>query len=74
MVWYFVACLVGIIFGAIMTRIFSFCHTTCGTLKIDRTNPEKDVYRFDVGSNFENLHTKKRVIFKVDPNADFSQE
>lgn len=44
---------------------------THGTLRIDRTNPLKDVYRLDV-EDIDKLSEKKRIVLKVDPNADLS--
>ena len=44
-----------------------------GTLRIDRSNPEKDVYRFDV-YDLESLSKKKYIIIRVDNKADFSHE
>lgn len=48
--------------------------TTDGTLKIDTSDPNKDVYRIDLGNELANLGTKKRVVLNVDPNADLSQK
>lgn len=44
-----------------------------GTLRIDRSNPEKDVYRFDV-YDLESLSKKKYIIIRVDNKADLSHE
>lgn len=44
---------------------------TEGTIMIDRSNPEKDVYRIVLRDlNFK----KKRVILKIDRNAHLSQD
>lgn len=43
-----------------------------GVLRIDRTNPNKEIYRIEI-DDLESLHKKKYVIIKVDPNADLSQ-
>lgn len=40
-----------------------------GTLRIDTSNPEKDVYRLELSSGVETLASKDRVTFKVDTNA-----
>lgn len=47
---------------------------TMGTLKIDHSDPERDRYLFDLGDNLDKLSKKKRIILKVDNNADLSQE
>ena len=59
----------GLVAGAIIGNI----KPSYGTLKIDRSNPEKDIFRFDVEGDIERLYTKKRVMFKVDSHADLSQ-
>lgn len=46
---------------------------TAGTLKIDRSYPNKDVYRFEI-DNLDKISNKKRIVLKIDPNADLSQE
>lgn len=44
-----------------------------GTLRIDRTNPEKDIYRLDI-DDLDEIAKKKRIVLDIDPNADLSQE
>ena len=44
-----------------------------GVLRIDHSNPEKDVYRFDI-ENLDALSTKSRIVLKVDNDADLSQK
>ena len=46
---------------------------TDGTLRIDHSNPDKDVYRFDV-DDLDKLPKKKRILLGVDNAADLSQE
>ena len=65
--------ILGLIAGSIVATIIFYVRIPIGTLKIDRTNPEKDVFRIDI----ENLHEfKKRtkVLLIVDPNADLSND
>ena len=47
-------------------------HRAEGTLRIDHSNPEKDVYRFEV-KDLDKLNTKSYIILKIDHNADLSQ-
>lgn len=61
----------GVLIGVVVTLIFQRLFTN-GTLLIDRTDPEKDVYRIDLNSLY-NLHKKRHVTLKVNPNADLSQ-
>lgn len=64
--------IVGSLIGSALTVIVFYSLFTDGTLRIDRTDPEKDIYRIDLNS-LDNLHKKRRVVLKVDPNADLSQ-
>lgn len=63
--------------GVIVTGVFSAIlvkvRTSYGTLKIDHSNPEKDIYRFDV-NDLDGLSNKKRITLKVDNHADLSQK
>lgn len=63
--------IVGAVVGTIVTLVIQHMLFTHGTLRIDRSNPEKDIYRLDLHS-LENLHKKKRITLKIDPNADLS--
>jgi len=47
---------------------------TDGTLMIDRSSEEKDIYRLNLNSDIADLATKKTVVFSVDPNAELSQK
>ena len=40
-----------------------------GTLKIDETNPNKDVYKMELNCDIADLKDKKSVTFKVDKNV-----
>lgn len=44
-----------------------------GTLRIDHSNPEKDVYRFEI-NDLDSLDKKKRIVLKIDHHADLSQK
>lgn len=57
----------------IITEIIMHISAGTGTLRIDHSDPEKDVYRFEV-DNLDKLSKKKRIILKVDNDADLSQE
>ena len=67
-------CFCGLIVGAVIVFIFQRVRTAFGTLRIDRSNPEKDVYRFDINGDIVNLPRKKRIVLRIDPNADLSQK
>lgn len=44
-----------------------------GTLRADRSDPEKDVYRLEI-DDFESFDRAKYVILKVDNEAKLSQQ
>ena len=45
-----------------------------GTLLIDQSNPEKDIYRLNIDTPMESLSTMKTVKLAVDNTARLSQE
>ena len=66
--------LAGVIFGTVIANVLLYIrYKVVGTLKIDHTNPEKDVYRFEV-DNLDALNDKKMVFLKVDNDANLSQK
>ena len=68
------ALIVGIIVGIIVTTlVVKFSKRSAGTLKIDYSNPDKDVYRFEI-DDLDALSTKKKVTLKVDNKADLSRK
>ena len=64
---------IGSLVGAVVTIIFHRIFFTSGTLRIDRTNPDKEIYRLDIG-DLGRLSKKRRITLKVDKNADLSQK
>lgn len=66
--------LMGVIFGIVIANaLLHIRYKVIGSLKIDHTNPEKDVYRFEV-DNLNALNDKKMVFLKVDNDANLSQK
>jgi len=64
----------GMIIGSLITAlVFRILYHYAGTLRIDHSNPEKDVYRFEI-DNLDRLSKKHRIVLKVDNNADLSQK
>ena len=63
----------GVLVGSIVTGVIICIRSGYGALRIDRSNPDKDVYRLDI-NEIDNLHKKKRVWLKVDSKADLSQK
>ena len=72
MEWLFV--LIGFVTGfAIGNAIFGCYYKSEGTLRIDHSNLEKDIYRIEI-VDLDRLSKKKHVVLKVDNNADLSQK
>ena len=68
------ALIVGIIAGIITAAMaVKFSKRSAGTLKIDHSNPDKDVYRFEI-DDLDALSTKKKITLKVDNKADLSRK
>lgn len=63
--------IVGFIVGAIGSSIVSNCKSKAGVLKIDHSNPDKDRYLFDI-KDLDKLSKRKKILLKVDNNADLS--
>ena len=73
----FVYILIGQLIGCIITAIvcgFMYRYKAgTGILRIDHSNPKKDIYRFDV-DNLDDLSSKDKLIMKIDHNADLSYQ
>lgn len=69
--------LLGALTGTIITAsmYYAICRIrpAFGVLRIDRSNPKKDLYRLDI-DDLSRLSKKKRIVLKVDNNADLSQK
>lgn len=65
--------IVGFVVGAISSSIVTNIRSKAGILKIDHSNPEKDVYLFDK-IDLDKLSKRKRIVLRVDNNADLSQD
>lgn len=66
--------LIGVIIGMVIASLFFLNpRTTFGVLRVDHSNPEKDVYRFEI-DDLDRLRTKKKVILTIDHHADLSQK
>lgn len=60
------------VISSVLTSLFLHLGSAHGTLRIDHSNPEKDIYRIEL-DNLDDLR-KKRVILYVDDHADLSQK
>lgn len=61
--------LVGLYIGA-YARVPCKTH---GILRIDHSNSEKDLYRFEI-DDLESLDTKTQIVLKIDHNADLTRK
>ena len=59
--------------SSIVTMVVMYLTSARGTLRIDHSNPEKDVYRIEI-NDLDALSRKKKVILDVDNSAILSQE
>lgn len=64
--------LVGFVTGSVMTRVLYSIRTAHGVLKIDRKYSEKEKYLFDI-HDLDVLARRKRIVLKIDNDADLSQ-
>ena len=64
--------LVGLVIGVTVTYAIFSTRSTSGTLKIDHSNPDKDVFRFEI-DDLDKMN-KTSVRLKIDHNADLSQK
>lgn len=64
--------ILGTMFGFVVTCIW-FATRTVGKLRVDHSNPEKDLYRFEI-DDLDKLSKRKMVILKIDHRADLSHD
>ena len=62
----------GVLVGSIIYAIIRGVSMAHGTLRIDHSDPEKDVYRLEIG-DLDKLNKKRYVELKIDHHADLSQ-
>ena len=54
----------GIVVGSLVSNVIFYARTGHGILKIDRTNPAKDLYSLELG-NLDDLPKKKRITLTI---------
>lgn len=74
MAMWFWGMFVGIVIGLVWSTICYVGQVAFGTLRIDRSNPDKDIYRYDIRGDITDLPKKKKIVLRIDPNADLSQD
>lgn len=60
------------IVSGVIVHIWHRSKKTSGTLRIDHSNPEKDIYRFEI-DDLDSIARKKRIVLNIDHNAVLSQ-
>lgn len=68
--WFFV---MGVLSGSICYAIIQKLAVAHGTLRIDHSDPEKDIYRLEIG-DLDKLNRRSYIELKIDHHADLSQE
>ena len=66
-------CVVSSLLGSIVTVLIIFLKSVRGTLRIDHSDPNKDIYRLDL-DDLDVLTRKKLVILDIDHHANLSQK
>lgn len=66
------AFIAGIVIG-MLAAAFATLRMRAGVLMIDKTNPEKDIYRLEI-DDLDNVSSKDFIILRVDSHADLSQK
>ena len=69
---YWIVFLIGLLAGIVAMIIFNRITTKSGCLRIDHSNPKKDIFRLEVDGIAD--RTTRRFVLKVDHNADLSQD
>ena len=67
-----VTCICGVVVGVVISIVWFRAHV-CGTIEVDCSEPDKDVYRLVV-NDLKSLTKKRWIVFKVNRNAHFSRE
>lgn len=62
----------GIIIGVITTRLILQVSSAKAVLRIDHSNPEKDIYRLDLDNVCST--NKKILLLKIDHRANFTNK
>lgn len=68
---HWIAFLGGVVTGIVIVVVFRLMTTKKGWLRIDHSNPKKDIFRLEVDGIAD--RTTRKFILKVDHNADLSQ-
>ena len=69
-------CVITSLVSSIVTVLIIFFKSAHGTLRIDHSDPNKDIYRLDLDDldDLDVLSRKKQVILDIDHHANLSQK
>ena len=69
-------CVITSLVSSIVTVLIIFLKSAHGTLRIDHSDPNKDIYRLDLDDldDLDVLSRKKQVILDIDHHANLSQK
>lgn len=70
--WFLWSC-IGVAIGSIISNIIFYWRTGFGTLNIDHSNPDKDVYRFEI-EDLDDLYKKSKVVMSIKHRNTNSQK
>ena len=71
--WFIFGLIAGLVCGGVGISLWYDYKKPYGILKIDHSDPSKDIYRFEI-EDFRDLNKKDRILLEVDNNADLSQK
>lgn len=54
----------GVVIGINGCRLYFLLRSAYGVLKINETNPEKDIYRLEI-EDLDSLRKKKQIVLKI---------
>lgn len=69
----FIGCIIGVVTYSAILFIIGLTRNTWGTLHVDHSDPERDVYRINI-DNLDCLNDRKRVILYVKHDNKPSQK
>lgn len=70
--WFIFGFVMGLVLGGVSISFWHDVKKPYGVLRIDHSDPTKDVYRFEL-SDLRDVTKRKRIILDVDNDADISR-
>lgn len=63
----------GVILGSVIRTIILYWQAGFGTLYIDHSNPDKDVYRFEI-EDLDDIYKKSKLVMNIKHHRGSSQK